>query len=154
MRTVLLVILILRAASPARAQGAPTVPPALAPYRHRILGVYASDTGAPLESVIITDMLSGTKILTTSTGTATLAFLPDGGSFIRITKLGYETQTFLAAISPKDTAPLTVILVHSTATTLAPVVTTDTAPHYISIPRSRASKKAPKVGLRPLHLRS
>ena len=127
-----LAIALLTAARISYAQNAPPASPTLAPYRNRILGVYSSDTGTPLEGVTITDVLSGTRILTTSTGTATLAFLPDGGSFIRIAKLGYETHTFVAAISPKDTAPITVILVHSTATTLAPVITTDTAPHYIS----------------------
>ena len=123
---------LVAATQAAYAQNAAPAQTTPAPYRNRILGVYGNDTGAPLENVTITDILSGNKVTTTSTGTASLAFLADGGSFIRITKAGYETQTFLAAISPKtprqspsssSTRPLPL---------LQTIVATDSAPHYIS----------------------
>lgn len=99
-------------------------------YRHRILGVFDAASGEPIEGVEISDLLSKTVALTTKTGTVTLAFLPDGGSLVRIRKIGYATQTMMVAISPVDTVPITVLL--ETAQTLPAVVTTDSAPKYRS----------------------
>ena len=82
----------------------------LPPYRARILGVFDDATGAPLDSVRVTDVLNGNSSLTTATGTVALYFLPDGGALVRLQKLGYEVQTFPIAISPADTVAITITL--------------------------------------------
>jgi hypothetical protein len=129
-RAALVALVLMSPAIPAGAQGAS--PAVDTRYRNRLLGAYESGTGAPVEGVRVTDVLSGTTAVTTSTGTVALVFLPEGGSLIRIAKLGYETQTMLATISPRDTTPITIVLVRSSATTLPTVVATDSAPHFIS----------------------
>lgn len=98
-------------------------------YRYRFLGVYDVATGEPIEGAEVIDALTGTKALTTKTGTVSLMFLPDGGSLVRVRKVGYEMQTLPVSISPTDTAPVTVILSH--ATTLEPVIVRDSANKYI-----------------------
>ena len=111
-------------AHPGRAQ---TPPPAAAPqlpaYRFRILGVFDEASGEPVEGVEVIDVTSGTKATTTATGTVSLFFLPDGGSLVRVRKLGYEPQTFLVAIAATQTTPVTVLL--KPATTLPTVVVKD-----------------------------
>src|SRR5439155_25841933 len=97
----------LLAASPAAAQQ-PVTP--LAPYRARIVGVFDVNTGAPIEGAEVMGVASGTKAMTTATGTVSLVFLPDGGSQVRIRKIGYAALTRFIAISPSDTTPLTLIL--------------------------------------------
>jgi hypothetical protein len=79
-------------------------------YRARILGVYDDATGAPLDSVRVTELLHGNSSLTTETGTVALYFLPDGGGLVRLQKIGYEVQTFAVAISPADTTPMTITM--------------------------------------------
>ena len=80
-------------------------------YRARLLGVYDADTGQPIEGAEVVDVLSHASSLTSKTGTVALVFLPDSGSMIRIQKIGYQPTTMVAAISPADTVPITVILV-------------------------------------------
>ena len=132
---------LLLVASVAAAQEAP---PKLAAYRGRVLGVFDLNTGAPIEGVEVLDVASGTKALTTSTGTVSLAYLPDGGSTVRIRKLGYTPITQFIAISPSDTVPLTLLLTPNT-TVLPAVVTKDSAPRYIS-PSLRAFEERRQAG--------
>lgn len=118
---------------------------ALHPYRARIVGVFDFSTGEPIEGAEIVDLMSGTKAVTTKTGTVSLVYLPDGGSLVRIRKIGYTPITTFFAISPADTIPLTIMLV-STAAVLPAVVTRDSSPHYIS-PGLRQFEERRKVGL-------
>jgi hypothetical protein len=101
-----------------------------AAYRLRILGVFDEATGDPIEGVRVLDLASGNFVQTTNTGTASLLFLPEGGSLIRLNKLGYQPQTVPVSISPHDTMPLTLVL--RRVTELPRVVTTDAASHSIS----------------------
>jgi hypothetical protein len=100
-------------------------------YRNRLLGVYDSRSGQPIEGAEVTDAMAKVSALTTKTGTVTLSFLPEGGTLVRIRKVGYEPAALVVAISQADTVPLTVLL-NPTAQQLPKVVTTDNAPKAIA----------------------
>lgn len=99
-------------------------------YRYRFLGVYDAQSGEPLEGVEVADIANGNKSMTTKTGTVSLFFLPDGGSLVRLRKIGYETQTMAISISPADTTPVTIVMVK--ATQLPAVIVNDSAPRHLS----------------------
>lgn len=99
-------------------------------YRARVLGVFDDATGGPIDSVRVTDVLNGNWSMTTETGTVGLYFLPDGGALVRVQKIGYEPRTLTIAISPADTAPITMTL--RRVTELAPVVSKAHQTPYIS----------------------
>lgn len=127
-RTALATALLATALLPRFADAQGAVPS----WRARLLGVYDAKTGDAIEGAEVGDMLAKVTALTTKTGTVTLSFLPEGGTLIRIRKVGYEPTTLMAAISPEDTVPLTVLLT-PTAQTLPTVVTTEKSSHnYIS----------------------
>lgn len=111
-------------------------------YRARVLGVFDEMTGEPIEGVRILDLASGNSAQTTQTGTVSLLFLPDGGSLIRLSKIGYQPQMKPVAISPSDTVPITLIM--RRVTELPTVVTTDSAPHFIS-PALRAFEERRRI---------
>jgi len=93
-------------AKPTRA-ASPTTMPA---YRYRLLGVYDPTTGDPIADAIVTDLTSGTSAKTTSTGTVSLAFLPEGTSPVRISKPGFEDLSIGVEISADVTTPLTLVM--------------------------------------------
>lgn len=100
-------------------------------YRHRLVGVFSGDTGEPIEGAEVLNLFAHTSVRTTKTGTTTLSFLPEGGSMIRVQKIGYQPVTMVVAVSPSDTIPLTIVLAAS-AQTLPKMTTTDSAPRYIA----------------------
>ena len=99
-------------------------------YRSRILGLFDNTSGEPIADAQVLDIATGWSAKTTVTGTVALVFLADGGSIVRIRKVGYAPLTIAVAISPKDTTPLTLAM--TKVTELPAVVTRDTARHFIS----------------------
>ena len=131
------------AAPAARAQSSPGTQ-AVPTYRLRILGVFDEASGEPVEGADVIDVLSNTKAITTKTGTVSLFFLPDGGSMVRIRKVGYEPQTFMVAIDSANKTPITVLL-KPAGTTLPTVTVTDSAPLRLT-PRLREFEEHRKTG--------
>jgi hypothetical protein len=116
-----------------------------AAYRHRLLGVYDSQTAEPIEGAEVSDALNKNSALTTKTGTVSLVFLPEGGTLIRVRKLGYKPATLMVAISPADTVPLTVLL-EVAPQELPAVVTKADSSRYRST-RLREFEQRMKAGL-------
>ncbi len=119
-------------------------PARLPSYRLRVLGVFDSQSGLAIEGAEVTDIFSRTTATTTKTGTVSLAFLPEGGSMLRIQKIGFKPMTQVVVISPADTVAITVLL-EATAQTLPAVVTKDSAPVFIP-PGLRAFEERRKAG--------
>ena len=115
----------------AAAQTPPAKAPASVPaYRFRLLGIYDGASGEPVEGVEVIDVVTGTKAETSKGGVVSLFYLPDGGSLVRLRKIGFATQTLAVAISPADTTPITIVM--ERATQLPTVVVKDSAPTYLS----------------------
>jgi hypothetical protein len=95
---------------PMKARVAPPPPASLPAYRIRILGVFDETSGSPIEGADVIEVATGTKAISTATGTVSLAFLPEGSSLIRIEKVGYESTTMPVSISPADTLPITLTI--------------------------------------------
>jgi hypothetical protein len=82
----------------------------LARYRFRLLGAYDAATGDPIVDLAVTDSTTGVSARTTSTGTVSLFFLPEGTSMVRLRHAGYRDTTITVMISPRDTLPITLLL--------------------------------------------
>lgn len=95
-------------ASLARLEAPPPISPTA--FRNRLLGVFDIETGEAIAAMRITDVTSGTYAMTTSTGTVSLAFLPEGTSTIQLRHTAYGDTTMQVTISAKDTLPLTLVL--------------------------------------------
>jgi hypothetical protein len=103
---------VVAVAHPAAAADSVTTKPGaqLPLYRYRLLGVYDDATGDPIPGAEVLDVETGDRTQTTKDGIITLAFLPDGGSPLRITKPGYEDLTLVVQIAPTKTTPLTLTM--------------------------------------------
>ncbi len=124
-------MLALQAAVATAADGQAAPASTLPPYRQRLLGVYAAESGAPIVGAQVIDVLSGTTAVTSTTGTIILSFLPDGARILKIQKLGFSPTTLAVEISPRDTVSMTVVLT-SASQTLTTVTTIDSGPRRIS----------------------
>jgi hypothetical protein len=85
-------------------------PEGFAAYRHRILGVFDGDGGAPLAGVLVLDVNTGVRTVTPETGAVSLWFLPEGSSTLRLTKGGYAEKMISVSIAASDTVPITLLL--------------------------------------------
>lgn len=83
---------------------------ALERFRLRILGLFDADTFLPIDSADVVEVSTGTRALTSETGTVSLAFMQTGGGLLRLTKAGYRSDTITVTLSPRDTNPLTLVL--------------------------------------------
>jgi hypothetical protein len=99
---------LLVAASSAAAAQSDTVPR----YRLRLLGVFDEETGNPIAGAKVSNVFGRSSTVTGPTGVVSLVFLSEGDNLVRLQRLGYETQTFLVQISPRDTTPLTMLMRH------------------------------------------
>jgi hypothetical protein len=88
----------------------PDSTPAMPSYRYRVLGVFDQDTGDVIEGARVVDVNTGTYANTSSTGTVSLVFLPEGGSLLRVTKAGYEDLNLTVDIGPTAATPLTLLM--------------------------------------------
>ncbi|HEY5061383.1 MAG TPA: carboxypeptidase-like regulatory domain-containing protein [Gemmatimonadaceae bacterium] len=93
----------------------PARPASLPTYRYRLLGVFDQETGDPIAGAYVIDMQTGERVTTTTTGTVSLVFLPEGGSPVRITRDGYEDLSIAVEISAETTAPLTLTMARKRA---------------------------------------
>jgi hypothetical protein len=110
-------------------------------YRARLVGVYDATAGEPLAGVRIIDVLSGSFVETGANGAAHLAFLPQGASILRLTKVGFAPKTFPVEISPRDTGGITILM--DRVQELPKVVTTSDAVKATS-PRLRGFEQRRK----------
>ncbi|MEO7457422.1 MAG: carboxypeptidase-like regulatory domain-containing protein [Gemmatimonadaceae bacterium] len=83
-------------------------------YRNRILGVFDAVSGAPVDSVAITEVATGVTARTSVTGTVSLAFMQDGAGRLAFSKPGYRPDTLAIRIAPSDTMPITAVLIRLT----------------------------------------
>ena len=90
----------------------------------RVVGIYDSRTGEPLQGVEVVDVLTGTFASTTATGTAALAFIAyrGSGAVVELRKVGYQAKQLV--LNRADTIPITEVLEPVAA--LPAIVTTET----------------------------
>lgn len=143
LRTLVVSLMVLLTFSTALLAQATTPPEPLPAFRHRVLGVFNAETGAPIETALVSDIVGGAAAYTSNTGTMSLAFLPEGASVIRVQKIGFQPLMQAVEITPRDTLPLTVILVP--LPTLATVTKTETALEFAT-PKLRGFEERRRGG--------
>lgn len=131
------------AQKPASSPAAPAQDAKALAYRFRLLGVYDEQSGDPVEGVDVSDILNGNGSLTSSTGTLSLFFLPDGGGIVRLRKVGYVSRMLTVSIAPADTTPITVVMTR--ATQLPTVVVKDSATRHLT-PKMTTFEEHRKAG--------
>lgn len=131
LRTVTCVACSLLALAPDSARTQTPAAATLPVYRTRILGVFDSQSGEAIAGAEVIDVFQRLTATTTRTGTVSLAFLPEGGSMLRIQKIGFQPVTQFVVIAPSDTVAITVLM-QTIAQALPAVVTKDAAPRYIA----------------------
>ncbi len=77
--------------------------------RTRVIGVFDAETGEPIDSAEVKDILTGLSALTTPTGTVVLP-MDTSGTFLRVRKIGYNMSTLVIANGAADTLPITLVL--------------------------------------------
>ncbi len=77
--------------------------------RTRVIGIFDSETGEPIDSAEVKDILTGLSALTTATGTVLLP-MDTSGALLRVRKLGYNMSTVVVANGAADTIPITLVL--------------------------------------------
>jgi hypothetical protein len=87
------------------------VPPPAPAYRERILGVFDEDSTEPLAGVDVVDVATGTKAVTTASGTVSLVYLAAGAGQVRLHKRGYRDVTLAVTIAPDQLTPITATMV-------------------------------------------
>jgi hypothetical protein len=107
----------------------------------RILGAFDETSGEPLIGVEVTDIATGTSVMTSATGSANLTLIVPRGGDIRLRKVGFEEQTLTVSMTPSDTVPITVSM--KRVAELPAVVTKAAMPKYIS-PTLRAFEERRK----------
>ncbi len=92
------------------------VPPIVAPYAarpapvQRLLGIFDAESGIPIDSVIVTDSITGKSGRTTETGTVRLDFISQAGGVLTLEKAGYVTLVERVPVALQDTIPLTLLM--------------------------------------------
>jgi hypothetical protein len=77
--------------------------------RTRMIGVYDAETGEPIDSAEVKDVLTGLSALTTATGTLLLP-MDTAGAMLRIRKVGYNMRMLVIPNGAADTLPITFTL--------------------------------------------
>lgn len=77
--------------------------------RTRVIGVFDSETGKPIDSAEVKDIFTHLSAITTPTGTVALP-MDTAGAFLRVRKIGYNMNTFLIPNGKADTLPITLTL--------------------------------------------
>jgi hypothetical protein len=90
----------------------------------RILGVFDEQSFQPIFGAQVLDLATGTKAMTTETGTISLAYLSAGTTVLQVRRVGYESRMVPVTVSAVDTSSITVVLT-PLVPTLPTVVTTE-----------------------------
>ncbi len=85
-------------------------PIALPRYRYRLVGVFDPETGEPIANATVMDLSTGSYVSTGGAGSASLVFLDEGTSPVRISHPGYRDLNVAIEIGPSKTSPITLTM--------------------------------------------